>query len=104
MGAQEVAKHGNDWFAYTPLLHRIREAGTLAKILDAIDERPLSVLEMQQLAELLCCSQRPLAGLGKRQFISEIKEIVARTPLVYDAQRQAMRPIVDIRKLRVAMQ
>mmetsp|Transcript_137972 Transcript_137972/g.349565 ORF Transcript_137972/g.349565 Transcript_137972/m.349565 type:complete len:399 (+) Transcript_137972:66-1262(+) len=101
--AREVAKHGNDWFAYTPVLHRIREAGTLSKMLDAIDERPLSVLEVQQFAELLCGSQRPLAGLGKRQFVNEIQEIVAQTPLVYDARRQEMRPIVDIPKLRIAM-
>mmetsp|Transcript_81742 Transcript_81742/g.205686 ORF Transcript_81742/g.205686 Transcript_81742/m.205686 type:complete len:400 (-) Transcript_81742:156-1355(-) len=101
--AREVAKHGNDWFAYTPVLHRIREAGTLSKILDSIDERPLSVLEVQQFAELLCGSQRPLAGLGKRQFVNEIQEIVAQTPLVYDARRQEMRPIVDIPKLRIAM-
>lgn len=101
--AKEVASHGNDWFAYTPVLHRIREAGTLSKILDAIDERPLSALEAQQLAELLCGSQRPLAGLSKREFLKEVKQIVARAPLVYDARQQEMRPIVNIRKLRVAM-
>jgi hypothetical protein len=101
--AEEVAQKGNDWFAYTPQLHRVREAGTLSKILDDIDERPLSPGEVQKLTELLCSPQQPLVGLSKKDFLNEVKIIVARTPHVYDARRQSMRPVVDIGRLRVAM-
>jgi len=101
--ARELASHRNDWFAYTPVLHRVREAGTLCKILDAVDERPLSPAEARQLAELLCGVREPLTRLSDREFINEIKSAVAKTPLVYDARQQDMRPVVDILKLRVAM-
>merc|ERR1712190_533953 len=62
--AQEVARaNRNDWFAYTPLIHRLREAGTLCKVLDAIDERPLKPVEVRYLAELLSGSTKPLNHL-----------------------------------------
>lgn len=101
--AVEVAKRGNDWFAYTPVLHRIREAGTLSKILDDIDERPLNETEVQRLAELLCGSQKPLVGLGKTQFLNEVKNMVSRMPPVYDARSRGMRAVVDVGRLRRAM-
>merc|ERR1711981_1062724 len=47
----------NNWFAYTPLLHRVREAGTLCKVLDSIDERPLRPQEVRYLAGLLSNSK-----------------------------------------------
>merc|ERR1712083_210655 len=43
--AAELRENGNSFFTYTPLLHRIREAGTLCKLLDAIDEQELSPQE-----------------------------------------------------------
>mmetsp|Transcript_75922 Transcript_75922/g.246373 ORF Transcript_75922/g.246373 Transcript_75922/m.246373 type:complete len:409 (-) Transcript_75922:316-1542(-) len=103
--AQEVASHGNDWFAYTPTLHRIREAGTLCKMLDAIDERKLTKLEVRQLAEALCGASggASLAGLTDRQFVREIKRLVVQAPLVYDARRRAMAHVVSINRLRAAL-
>lgn len=101
--AGELAKHGNDWFTYTPVIHRMREAGTLAKILDTLDERPLNRIEARRLAVLLSGSQQSLDNLSDRQFINEMAKIVAKVPLVYDARRRQMRPIVDMGKLRVAM-
>merc|ERR1711972_1018527 len=51
--AQEVAyENQNNWFGYTSLLHRVREAGTLCKVLDSIDERSLTPSEVRYLATL----------------------------------------------------
>jgi hypothetical protein len=103
--AQEVAhENGNKWFAYTPLLHRLREAGTLCKVLDTIDERPLKPQEVRHLAELLSGSSLPLAHLSDREFIDEMQQQVAKMPLVYDAVTLEMQPVINIAKLRVAMQ
>lgn len=93
----------DDWFAYTPVLHRIREAGTLSSILDAMDERQLTHAEIRELAELLSGSPHSLAGLSTGEFIDEMQRIVSRAPLVYDARRQEMRPVLDVLKLRVAL-
>mmetsp|Transcript_87149 Transcript_87149/g.251330 ORF Transcript_87149/g.251330 Transcript_87149/m.251330 type:complete len:402 (-) Transcript_87149:63-1268(-) len=101
--AAEVAAHGNDWFAYTPLVHRIREAGTLSKVLDAIDERSLAEAEVQQLAECLVQTTRPMSHLGKRQFLREFSQALRGTPRVYDARTGSMRPAVDLRRLRAAL-
>jgi len=102
--AQEVARgHRNNWFAYSPLLHRVREAGTLCKVLDSIDEKTLNAQEIRYLAELLSGSTTPLHTLSDRDFINELQQLVAKTPLVYDAGAQKMRPVLDIRRLRVAM-
>merc|ERR1712083_872726 len=102
--AQEVARaNRNDWFAYTPLLHRLGEAGTLCKVLDAIDERPLKPIEVRFLAELLSGAETSMKDLNDRQFINSIQKLVAKAPPVYDAVSQRMRPIIDIAKLRVAM-
>merc|ERR1712032_843614 len=43
--AREIAhENKNAWFSYTPLIHRLREAGTLCKVLDSIDERTLTTI------------------------------------------------------------
>jgi hypothetical protein len=102
--ATEVARENrNDWFAYTPLLHRIREAGTLCKVLDVIDERQLTPQEVRHLAELLSGSTQSLTHLSDKEFIKEMSRLVERTPQVYDAAAQKMRPVLNIAKLRVAM-
>merc|ERR1719277_306952 len=80
--AKELAQRGNDWFAYTPVINRMREAGTLCKILDTLDERPLCPLEVRRLAGLLIGSQQPLDSLSDRQFINEIARLSAKAPLV----------------------
>merc|ERR1739845_81573 len=101
--AQELAACGNDWFAYTPVLHRIWESGALSSILDAMDERQLTPAEVRKLAELLSGSPRSLEGLSTGEFIDEMKRMVASAPLVYDARHQDMRPVLDIFKLRAAL-
>lgn len=98
-----IRENKNDWFAYTPLLHRIREAGTLCKVLDTIDERPLRPQEVRYLAELLSGSVHSLSNLSDKEFINEMQRLVESSPQVYDAATQDMRPVLNVAKLRVAM-
>merc|ERR1712228_2272 len=44
-----------------------------------------------------------MEGLSDREFINKIQELVANAPFVYDGLSQQMRPIIDIVKLRIAM-
>merc|ERR1712060_423163 len=102
--ANEVAtENKNSWFAYTPLLHRVREAGTLCKLLDSIDERPLRPPEVKYFAELLSGSTHSLKNLTDREFVNEMSRLLISKPLVYDAASGQMRPIINIAKLRVAL-
>ena len=51
--AKEIHGHGNDWLAYSPALHMLRESGTLIGLLDLLDERRLGPGESAVLAGLL---------------------------------------------------
>ncbi len=42
----------NDWVAYSEILHRLREWGHF-EILDALDERKLTIEEVAKLAKLI---------------------------------------------------
>lgn len=103
--AKEIAHaNKNGWFAYSPLLHRVREAGTLCKVLDSIDEKTLNPQEVRYLAELLSGSTESLQDLSDREFIRKVRSLVCKSPLVYDAVSQKMQPILNISRLRAAMQ
>merc|ERR1712048_22180 len=104
MGAKEIAQgNKNNWFAYSPLLHRVREAGTLCKLLDSIDEKTLDPREVRHLAELLSGSTDSFHGLDDRSFIAHIQKIVHNTSPMYDALTGQTRPILHIGRLRQAM-
>jgi hypothetical protein len=102
-GGEIACEKKNNWFAYSPLLHRLREAGTLCKVLDSIDEGTLSPQEVRHFAELLAGSPKPLTDLSDRAFINEIKQLVEARPHVYDAVSQRMQPAINIAKLRASM-
>merc|ERR1712096_379574 len=75
--AQEIMSNGKGWFAYTPILHRIREAGTLCKVLDAIDEAELRPPEVRQMVQLLSNCPVPITAQNDRQFINEVAKMIA---------------------------
>lgn len=103
--AAEVDSKRNGWFAYSPLIHRIREAGTLCSIFDDIDEGPLHLEQVRVFARMLLDDgRRPVAGLSDEHLVREARR-AAQEPghLVFDARRMSMRPAVDASRLRVAL-
>lgn len=68
--AKEIMAAGNGWFAYTPVLHRIREGGTFLKLLDLVDERRLNPMETSLLAQLL------LREPGEAPFPSNTEDFI----------------------------
>jgi len=103
--AEEIASKGNGWFAYTPLLHLIREAGTLCSILDNLDEGALPVGAVRLLARMLLESgDQSLDGVDDRELLREADRAAReRSRLVFDARRMTCRPPVDARGLRRAL-
>jgi hypothetical protein len=93
----------NKWFAYTPLLHHLREAGTLCQIFYPLDKRPLNQDEARRLAEILSGSQEPLKSLSKRAFIAAVDALVQNKLAVYDATAHMPMPLIHTSDLRLAM-
>jgi hypothetical protein len=101
--AKEISDKGNGFFAYTPLLHRIREAGTLCKLLDNLDETQFTPRDARKMVELLSNDATPLRGGTDRQFIQRVEKMLASAKPVYDPVKQRMTPSVNVNRLRVTM-
>jgi len=99
---RELAKNGNAWLTYTPVLHRMREAGTLTRVFDTVDERALQPPEIVKLVQLVSDSPVPLPE-DPKQFIAAVDALIRQKPQVFDCVRGQMGPFVDIGGLRSAM-
>merc|ERR1711920_604568 len=102
--AGEMAANGNAWFAYTPVIHTIREGGTMAKVFDLLDERPLKPVEISMFLDIL------LRGPDDESFPRSPKELfevakkaIPRAPLVYNGRLRRMTPPVDLKLLKKAL-
>jgi len=94
----------NPWLTYSHILHTIREAGTLSKLLDLIDERTLTPMEVGLVAQFL------LRGVGQtkyswnpEQFLGAAERDVLSAHHVFDIRRRTMSPVMDIKALRAAV-
>ncbi|CAJ1363768.1 unnamed protein product [Effrenium voratum] len=102
--AKELKDCGNGWFAYTPLLHRIREGGTLAKLFDLLDERRLQLPEIAQLLELLFRGPEdpPFPRNASELYtLAEAKCYASAT--VFNGRCQRMTLPLDLKELKKAL-
>jgi len=102
--AEEVHACGNGWFAYTPLVHRIREGGTLEKLFDLLDERALTTPEIAKFMELLFRGpdEAPFSR-NAQELLNKAKMINATSMPVYDARLDRTMPPVNIKLLEKAL-
>jgi hypothetical protein len=101
--AKEILGKGNGWFTYTPLLHRIREAGTLCKLLDDLDEKRFTPRDARKMVELLSNDSTLMSAGTDKEFIKKVEKMIASEKPVFDPVSQKMMPFVNIKKLRAAM-
>lgn len=101
--AAEISKCGNDWFVYTPLIHKIREAGTLCKLFDDIDERKLNAEEAKLMVQLLIQDDKARSELAAVQdkdgFMHIVHGAVAAQQPIYNHVTKRTEPIINVRKL-----
>merc|ERR1712232_967560 len=99
--AQEVYRAGNGWLTYSPLIHRVREGGSMDKLFDLLDERAYLPTEIRAFLESLLCSpvDAPLPRDPKELFAT-VSKIVQDAPLVFDGRTGRMAPPVDLGKLK----
>uniref|UniRef100_A0A7S4UII3 VWFA domain-containing protein n=1 Tax=Alexandrium monilatum TaxID=311494 RepID=A0A7S4UII3_9DINO len=130
--AKEVNACGNGWLAYSPLIHRIREGGTMEKLFDLLDERPLKGTAIPSVAKegfasggsgrTTDCSGTPeeeeitkllefvLPRAGDTplprdpaELFKVATEIVAEAPLVYNGRLGRMTPPVNLKQLKKSL-
>merc|ERR1711894_342355 len=100
--AKEIEQAGNGWFTYTPLLHKIREAGSLCKLLDDLDEKSFSNLEIRQFCAMLTSSSSVGSG-NDRTFLEEMVRQANAAKPVYNPISESLAPSVNEKALRRAM-
>lgn len=103
--AREVRAKGNGWVTYSPLLHMIREGGTLVRLLDALDERPLNPAEAKDLVQHLLLRDEVDSPLPQdpAALCRLAKARLAALPPVYDPLRRRPAPCIDLNGLRRAL-
>jgi len=102
--ADEVHACGNGWFVYTPLIHRIREGGTLEKLFDLLDERAFTMPEIAKFMELLFRGPNDAPfPRNPQELLKRGKEINARSVHVYDSRLDTTMPPLNIKLLEKAL-
>ena len=102
--AQELHACGNGWFAYTPILHRIREGGSLQKIFDLLDERALGVAEISVLLELLLRGpEDPPFPRQPEELYAVAAQKVTEAPPVFNGRLNRMTDPIDLKMLKKAL-
>jgi len=102
--ADEVHASGNGWFAYSPLIHRVREGGSLEKLFDLLDERPLELPEIARFLEFLLRGpdDGPFPRTAKELF--EVAQVYASAaPEVFNGRLGRMTSPLDLRLLQKAL-
>jgi len=101
--AGEVAEGGNEWLTYGAPLHRLREWGTSRKVLDLIDEAPLTSTQMLEVVQIIAGDELVQTLPHPNQwseFEKAIKQLNTSIGLVWDPIRQRNRPWFSVKKLR----
>jgi len=102
--AKEIKDKGNGWLTYSPLIHAIREGGTFVKLLDLLDERLLTPLEVRLLSGHLLQleGEEPLPLSDAAAFARMAEERLRRAPLEFDPLKRRHAPCVNLRQLKRA--
>jgi len=101
--AKEISGKGNGWLTYTSLLHRVREAGTLCKLLDNLDEPRFTPRDTRKMVELLSNDSTLMRVGTDKEFIQHVQKLIASEKPVFDPISKKMMPFVNIKKLQVAL-
>jgi len=103
--AQEVYSAGNGWFAYTPMIHRMRERGcTLERLFELLNERTLGLSEIVKFMELFFREpdEKPFPR-HPAKLLTLAGEINARSAPVYDARLDKVVSPLNIKQLKKAL-
>merc|ERR1712217_248897 len=102
--AIEIYQNGNGWFAYTPIIHRIREGGSMEKMFDLLDERPFTVAEIASFLEMLLrVPGDPPFPRDAKKLYEQMQRLVPMASPVYNGRLERMTLPVDMKLLQKAL-
>jgi len=98
--AAEIYEH-NPWMNYALPLHRLREMGFHDRVLDMIDERPLTSCEIRDFCMLLFadCDGLPDPGSDWDKFSMHVKELLRKEDLQWNPMKKKLTPWINMKKL-----
>jgi hypothetical protein len=101
--ANEIAHH-NPWLNYGRPLHRLREKGCRLKVLDLLDERPLSKQEQVDICCLIFGRDKIAAGPNPvtdwRGFQEHLTLLQKLEELQWDPIYRKMKPWIDFKNMK----
>lgn len=96
----EIHMAGNGWLTYTPMIHRIREAGVMDKLFDLLDERPLDAPEIATfLGYVLRKRGDPKLPSDPDILYQTVEAAVNAADLAFDGKSAKMAPPVSLKLL-----
>lgn len=99
--AKEIARH-NKWLNYALPLHRCREMGCQHRVLDLLDERKLTPLEVREFCVVVLGSKAenlPDPTISWKAFSIELEKELKDYRYQWDPLKKKMKPWIDIRTL-----
>ncbi len=100
--AAEIYEH-NPWMNYALPLHRLREMGFHDRVLDMIDERPLTHSEIRDYCLLLFgvnqCDGLPDPETDWEGFAAYVDRLVSKEKLQWNPMKKKMMPWINMKKL-----
>mmetsp|Transcript_10377 Transcript_10377/g.15617 ORF Transcript_10377/g.15617 Transcript_10377/m.15617 type:complete len:284 (+) Transcript_10377:537-1388(+) len=100
--AAEIYEH-NPWMNYALPIHRLREMGFHDRVLDMIDERPLTHAEIRDYCLLLFgankCDGLPDPSIDWGAFASNVNQLLSEEKLQWNPMKKKMMPLIDMKKL-----
>jgi hypothetical protein len=94
----------NSWLTYPRALHTVREAGTLSNLMDFVDERPLTPMEVGLFAQLLLRGEgQPKYPWQPEALLDAVEKDLASAPYVFCMKRRIAAPLLNIQAFRAAI-
>jgi len=100
----EIHMAGNGWLTYTPMIHRIREAGVMNKLFDLLDERPFEPHEIASfLGYVLRKRGDPKLPVDPDSLYQTVEAACNAADLAFDGKSAKMAPPVSMKLLSKAL-
>lgn len=99
----EVANY-NPWLNYAMPLHKVREMGVKERVLDLLDERPLSPMQQREVCTIIFGEQKmkdcPDPAIDWLEFVRYMDDVLAGEQLQWDPISKKMRPWINFGKTK----
>ena len=94
----------NPWLNYTMQIHRMREMGFQKRYFDYLDERPLTLIELNEFCVMLFGEKNfqgvPTSEENFKEFCKAVKIMAKKEPPAYHPVRYVLKELVSVTKMK----